>query len=161
METIGLGLCWEEMPTGHRFKTVGRTITETDLVNFVGTTGMTEVLFTNTRYAKDHAPGGGRIVPAALLFGMAEGLTVQATLQGSGLAFLGMEMDVKRPTFVGDTIHVEIEVLESRPSSKNPLRGVVRTRNAIINQNGETAIVYKPLRLMVGQEMRSAHWKNA
>lgn len=159
MGTVGLGLCWEEMPVGKKFETVGRTITETDLVNFIGTTGMVEVLFTNTLYAQKHAPSGGRIVPGALLFGVAEGLTVQATLQGTGLAFLGMEMDVKGPTFVGDTIHVAIEVTESRPSSKDPLRGVVRTRNTIINQNGETVITYKPLRLVVGREMRNAHWK--
>ena len=102
---------------GFEFKTVGRTITETDLVNFIGNSGMVEVLFTDTLYAEKHAPKGGRIVPAALLFSIAEGLTIQATLQGTGLAFIHMDLDVKGPTFVGDTIHVEGEVLESRPSS--------------------------------------------
>ena len=121
METVGLGRCWEDMPVGFKFKTVGRTITETDLVNFVGNTGMVEVLFTDTLYAKQHAPGGGRIVPGALLFSIAEGLTIQATLQGTGLAFIQMEMEVKGPTFAGDTIHGEMEVIESRPSSKTPV----------------------------------------
>jgi len=157
METIGLGRCWEDMPVGYQFKTVGRTVTETDLVNFVGNTGMVEVLFTDTLYAKQHAPGGGRIVPAALLFGIAEGLTIQATLQGTGLAFIRMELEVKGPTFVGDTIHVEAEVTESRPSTGNPRRGLVRTRNRIINQNGETVIIYTPLRLMVGRELLASH----
>lgn len=145
------------MPVGYRFRTVGRTITETDLVNFVGNTGMVEVLFTNTRYAKQHAPSGGRVVPAALLLGIAEGLTIQATLQGTGLAFIHMELDVKGPTFAGDTIHVEAEVLESRPSSKDPQRGLVRTRNHIVNQNGDTVLVYTPLRLMVGRHLLTHH----
>ncbi len=157
METIGLGRCWEEMPEGYQFKTVGRTITETDLVNFVGNSGMVEVLFTDTLYAKQHAPGGGRIVPGALLFSIAEGLTIQATLQGTGLAFIQMELEVKGPTFVGDTIHVEAEVMESRASSSDPRRGLVRTRNRIVNQKGETVIIYTPLRLMVGRELLVSH----
>jgi acyl dehydratase len=159
MKTVGLGKCWEDMPVGYTFRTVGRTITETDLVNFVGSTGMLEVLFTDTTYTVKHAPEGGRIVPAALLFGMAEGLTIQATLQGTGLAFIHMDLDVKGPTFVGDTIHVEGEVLESRASSKDPDRGLVRTKNSIVNQRGETVIIYTPLRLYVGRNMLASHWE--
>ena len=158
METIGLGRCWEDMPVGYAFKTVGRTITETDLVNFVGLSGMVEVLFTDTTYAAQHAPASGRIVPAALLFSIAEGLTIQATLQGTGLAFIHMDLNVKGPTFVGDTIHVEAEVLESRASSKDPDRGLVRTQNRIVNQKEETVIIYTPLRLYVGRKMLDAHW---
>ena len=159
METIGLGRCWEDMPVGYTFKTVGRTITETDLVNFLGSSGMVEVLFTDTTYAEKHAPEGGRLVPAALLFSIAEGLTIQATLQGTGLAFIHMDLDVKGPTFVGDTIHVEAEVTESRASTKDPQRGLVRTRNRIVNQKGETVIIYTPLRLYVGRTMLASHWE--
>jgi len=129
METVGLGRCWEDMPVGYQFRTVGRTITETDLVNFINTTGMVEVLFTDATYAQEHAPDGGRLVPGALVFSIAEGLTIQATLQGTGLAFIKMDYEVKSPTIVGDTIHVEAEVIESRSTSADPDRGLVRTRN--------------------------------
>lgn len=159
METIGLGRCWEDMPVGYQFKTISRTITETDLVSFVGTTGMVEVLFTDVNYAKQHAPQGGRLVPGALVYSIAEGLIFQAALQGTGLAFLRMGLDVKGPTFVGDTIYVEVEVLESRPTSKDPNRGLVLTRNNIVNQKKETVIVYTPLRLYAGREMLASHWK--
>lgn len=159
METIGLGRCWEDMPMGYQFKTVGRTITETDLVNFVGTTGMVEVLFTDATYAEQHAPDGRRLIPGALVFSIAEGLVIQASLQGTGLAFIRMEFDVKSPTFVGDTVHVEVEVMESRPTSKDPNRGLVRTKNKIVNQKGETVITYIPLRLHVGREMLASHWE--
>ena len=159
MKTVGLGRCWEDMPVGYTFKTVGRTITETDLVNFVGSTGIVEVLFTDTTYAAQHAPGNGRIVPGALLFSIAEGLTIQATLQGTGLAFIHMDFNVKGPTFVGDTIHVEAEVIESRESSKNPDRGLVRTRNRIVNQKGEIVIIYTPLRLCLSKKMLASHWE--
>ena len=140
MRTVGLGLAWEDLKVGDRFRTLARTITETDLVNFINTTGMVEVLFTDIEYAKTHAPEGGRLVPGALVYSIAEGLLVQSTLQRTGLAFLSMTFEVVAPTFVNDTVHVEVEVLESRATSKSTSRGLVRTTNNIINQRGETVI---------------------
>ena len=78
LRTVGLGLGWDELKVGDRFKTISRTVTETDLVNFINTTGMLEVLFTDAEYAKEHAPGGGRLVPGALVYCFAEGLLVQS-----------------------------------------------------------------------------------
>lgn len=157
METIGLGKCWEDLPVGYKFRTIGRTITEADLVGFINVTGMVEVLFTDVEYAAKYGPKGGRLVPGALAYCICEGLLVQSTLQRTGLAFLNMEFDVKGPTFVGDTVHVEVEVLESRPTSKDPNRGLVRTRNNIVKQTGETVITYTPMRLAAGRAMRDAH----
>ena len=51
------------------------------------------------------------------------------------------------PTFSGDTIHVECEVVEARLTSR-PGRGLVRTKNHIINQNDVTVITYTPLRMI-------------
>ena len=154
MRTVGLGLAWEDLNVGDRFRTLARTITETDLVNFINTTGMVEVLFTDVEYAKTHAPEGGRLVPGALVYSIAEGLLVQSTLQRTGLAFLSMTFEVVAPTFVNDTVHVEVEVLESRATSKSTSRGLVRTTNNIINQRGETVITYSPLRLAASREAR-------
>ena len=58
-----------------------------------------------------------------------------------------MELDVKAPTFSGDTIHVECEVVEARLTSR-PGRGLVRTKNHIINQKNVTVITYTPLRMI-------------
>jgi acyl dehydratase len=62
-----------------------------------------------------------------------------------------MELDIKGPTYVGDTIHVEIEVSEIKPTSKDPERALVRTANTVKNQKGEVLQVYTPLRLMQGR----------
>ncbi|MAL78584.1 MAG: acyl dehydratase [Sneathiella sp.] len=148
METIGLGLHFEDLPVGRTFRTVGRTITEPDIVNFVGATGMTEVLFTDMEYVAQHSDiKGGRVAPGSLVFSMAEGLVLVATLQHTGVAFLGMELNILGPVVAGDTIHVECEVVEARLTSKRG-RGLVRTRNRIVNQRGETVIEYTPLRMM-------------
>jgi acyl dehydratase len=154
MKLLGHGMYWQDMPVGAKFKTYGRTITETDIVNFISCTGLLEVLFTDMEFVREHSAIKGRLAPGALIYALGEGLTMLGTIQGTGLAFLGMEMDVKGPTFAGDTIHVEIEVIEQRAASKGG-RGLVRTRNSIINQKGETVLIYTPLRLMAGREEHS------
>src|SRR5204862_6646680 len=90
--------------------------------------GFSEELLTNKEYIRSHAPmRGGHPVPGALVYAMAEGLVIPTTLQGSGLAFLSMGFDIKGPTYVGDTIHVEIELSEIKPTSKDPLRAPGRS----------------------------------
>jgi len=149
---LGHGMYWQDMQVGNCYRTYGRTITETDIVNFISCTGFLEVLFTDMEYVREHSAIKGRLAPGALVYALAEGLSMMGTIQGTGLAFLGMQLDVKGPTFAGDTIHVEIEVIEQRPASKGG-RGLVRTRNTVVNQKGETVLVFTPLRLMAGRDL--------
>src|SRR4051812_31256911 len=68
METVGLGFCFEDLPLGRQFKTIGRTVTEPDIVNFINTIGMTEVLFTNLDFLKNEAGFKGRLAPGSLVY---------------------------------------------------------------------------------------------
>lgn len=145
MPLIGEGFYWDDLPLGMRFKTHRRTVTETDLVQFVNLTWLTEELFTNAS-AREGMLLSGRVVPGALVYSFAEGLLLPA-MQDTGLAFLGAEINVAAATMVGDTIHVECEVIETRPSSK-PGRGLVRTMNKVVKQTGEVVLTYNPLRLL-------------
>lgn len=147
-ELLGLGLRFEELPVGRRFRTIGRTLTEADLVAFIGVTGMTEVLFTDLEFLARDSDIKRRVVPAAMVYAFAEGLLIQATMQHTGFAFLNMELDVKAPTFAGDTIHVECEVVESRRSTSRADRGLVRTANRVVKQEGTVVLTYNPLRLV-------------
>ena len=148
METLGLGLYFEDLPVGRQFRTIGRTVTEADIVNFINITGMTEVLFSNMEFLKTESDIKQRVAPGALSYCFAEGLLVQATMQHTGFAFLGMELTIENPVFAGDTIHVECEVIESRRSKSRPNRGLVRTRNRVVKQDGMVALVYTPLRMV-------------
>jgi acyl dehydratase len=148
METVGLGFCFEDLPLGRQFKTVGRTMTEPDIVGFINTIGMTEVLFTNREFRENVAGYKGRLAPGSLVFCFAEGLLAQSTMQGTGLAFLGMDLKIFGPTFAGDTIHVECEVTEARLSETRPGRGLVRTRNKVVKEDGTVVMEYTPMRML-------------
>jgi acyl dehydratase len=141
---VGRGFCFEDLELGFRFRTHRRTLAEADLAAFVNLTWLTEELFTvdddSARAIK------GRAVPGALVYAFAEGLLLP-TMQDTGLAFLNATLDVKGPSVVGDTIHVEAEVTEHRLTSKGD-RGLVRFANRVINQRGETVLEYNPLRML-------------
>jgi acyl dehydratase len=144
LQLVGRGFSFEDLKLGFRFRTHRRTLGESDLSSFVNLTWLTEELFTveddTARAIK------GRAVPGALVYAFAEGLLLP-TMQDTGLAFLNATLDVKAPTLVGDTIHVEVEVTEHRLASKGD-RGLVRFANKVINQRGEVVLEYNPLRLL-------------
>jgi acyl dehydratase len=140
MMIVGRGFAFEDLKVGMRFRTHRRTILEADLAAFVNLTGLTEELFAVVDATRQ------RLVPGALVYSFAEGLLLP-TMQDTGLAFLNASLDVKAPTTVGDTIHVECEVTEHRLASKGD-RGLVRFSNRVINQRNEIVLEYSPLRLL-------------
>src|SRR5918993_426601 len=124
MKLVGRGFAFEDLKLGFRFRTHRRTITEADRATFIGLSWLTEELF-----AVDEE-GKKRLVPGALVYSFAEGLLLP-TMQDTGLAFLNATLDVKAPTMVGDTIHVESEVIEHRLASTGE-RGLVRFAAEVI-----------------------------
>ncbi len=150
MKTVGHGYTWNDLEVGLEFRTLNRTVTESDLVGFINTTGMLEMIFIDQTFEHEGGIKGGRVVPAALPNCLMEGLLFQTVQQMTGLALLEIEKKVLKPTFVGDTIHSEVEVVAIKPTSKGN-RAVVTTRNNIVNQKGETVIAYKAVRMMAGR----------
>jgi acyl dehydratase len=147
------GMTWEEMTVGLAFRTSARTVTETDLINFITLHGFTEPLFTDARHAAEGSYTG-RLVPGALTYCLGEGLVLQTNaLHGTGLAFMHMELDIRSPVYVGDTLEVLVEITESR-ASRQPGRGVVTSRNTIYNQRGDDVLVYTPVRLIRGNDFQ-------
>jgi acyl dehydratase len=145
------GRTWQQTPVGFAFRTAARTISEADLMNFIGVTCYTEPLFLDASHA---AEGGysGRLIPGAMTFAMAEGLVLQTNvLHGTGLAFMHADMKVARPVYVSDTIHVTVQITESR-QSRHPGRGIVTSRNAVVNTRGEEVLIYNPVRMIRGDD---------
>ena len=155
VKPLNQGRTWEEMTVGSSFKTAKRTVTEADLIQFITWGGFNEALF----YDASHAASGGytgRLVPGALTYCIAEGLIVQThVFNGTGLAFMSMELSVKRPVYVGDTLHAIVTTTESRQTSK-PGRGVVKAHVSVRNQRDEEVLVFTPVRLIRGADFTEA-----
>jgi acyl dehydratase len=142
-------MTFENFHKGDRFLTARRTVTETEIMQFVCLVGLFEPLFIDAEYIRDESLFGERIAPGSLTFGLAEGLTVQTgILHGTGMAFVGLErMRLFAPVKVGDTIQVEIEVRESKKVESRS-GGIVRFLQTVRNQKGETVMKYEVSRLI-------------
>ncbi len=149
MKQIGGGFYWHDLTVGDCFQSWGRTVLESDISQFINLIGLHEVVFTDREFLRDHSVIKRPFAPGALVYSFAEGLLLP-TMQGTGMAFLNMELDIKRPCFAGDTIHVELEVIELRPTREGN-RGLVRTFNKVVNQDDDLVLTYNPLRMIKGR----------
>ncbi len=135
------GKYFEELEPGQTFRhTLGRTITEADNVLFCALTMNTQPLHVNEDYASK-TPFGRRLVNGIFTLGLVVGLTVPELTEGTILANLGYERVVHpNPVFHGDTIYVESEVLDKRPSQSRPGVGIVRLKHIGRKQDGTVVI---------------------
>jgi len=145
---LGQGFVWQDLQVGQRFRTFRRTVTETDLVQFIGVTGMLEAIFIEEGYEGAAMPG--RPVPGALTYTLIEGFILQTMIQGTGLAMLELHQKILAPVVVGDTIEAMVEVTDIRPTSKSG-RAVVTSRIDVFNQNAVLVMTYTATRLLAGR----------
>ena len=109
------GLYFEEFEAGQHTSTPGRTITEGDIVTFAGLSGDYNMIHTDAEYSrKTHF--GQRVAHGLLVLSIASGLVTRSGLiEGTVIAFREIEnWKFAKPTYIGDTIHVEIEVTETK-----------------------------------------------
>jgi acyl dehydratase len=144
---LGQGFFWQDLAVGQRFRTFRRTVTEADLIGFIGVTGMQEPLFVDATLAGALGP---RPVPAALTHALIEGIVLAGMAHGTGLALLETHIHARAPVRVGDTIGAEVVVTGLRPTSAGN-RAVVTSDIAVTNQRGETVMDYTVKRLLAGR----------
>lgn len=139
MNPSNRGRYYEEFECGQLFTTGARTITETDVVNFAGISGDFNPLHTNDVYMQTH-PLGGRIAHGMLVAAVGTGLTSQLGLsRGTMVALLEQTLCYKAPIYFGDTIHVDMEVID-KLDTKSPEQGIIVYRWDIVNQNNVKVI---------------------
>ncbi len=135
------GRYYEDLEVGQRIRhSLGRTVTEADNVLFCALTMNTQPLHINEDFAAK-TQFGQRIVNGIFTLGLVVGLTVSELTEGTILANLGYERVVHpHPVFHGDTIYVESEVLEKRPSKSRPDVGIVRLKHIGRKQDGTVVV---------------------
>lgn len=124
--------------------TSGRTITETDIVNFAGLTGDYNPLYVDEHFA-GKGPFKGRIVPGMLAFTMGFGLwtrdaAVMRAKSGNSENDAGHLNDSStfyKPVRIGDTIRCRYKVTETRVSKSKPDRGIINYGFQLLNQRDE------------------------
>jgi len=131
-----MALFYEDLHVGQVFESVGRTVTDHDVMTFAGISGDFNQLHTDDEFAKN-SNFGTRIAHGVLVLGIATGLTQRMGIfDGSAIALLGLEWDFKGPVKINDTIHLRMTIGSMRESKKGD-RGVVVRNYEILNQRDE------------------------
>src|SRR5262247_253901 len=142
------GLTFEQHTVGAVYRTLGRTVSETDIVTFVNLCGFNEPLFMDMEFVKRESMFGRRAAPGALTFALSEGLIMQTGLiHGTGMAYLGGELRLTAPVLEGDTLTVEVEVVDKR-ETKKPDRGIVTYVHRVLNQRDEQVLEARVQRMI-------------
>jgi len=112
---VARGMYFEEFEIGTEVLSPGRTITETDVVNFAGLSGDYTQLHTDAEFAKGSL-FGQRVAHGVLVLSIATGLTVRlGFIEGTALAFRELSWKFSQPVFFGDTIRVRARCKELKP----------------------------------------------
>jgi acyl dehydratase len=133
------GLWFDELEVGQLFDhALRRTITETDNVMFSAMTHNPARLHLDEEYCRNETEFGQRLVNSGFTLSLMVGISVGDTTLGTAVANLGWdEVRFPKPLFHGDTIRVETEVLELRPSRSRPDQGIVVFEHRAYNQRNE------------------------
>ena len=134
------GYYFEEFEAGQRVVSPGRTITEADIVNFAGLTGDYNTIHTDAEYSKESV-FGQRVAHGLLIVSIVSGLAVRTgVLEGTVIAFREIiSWKFSKPVFIGDTIHVVMEV-EEKKSLPRLGGGSVTLGIKVQNQDDETVM---------------------
>jgi acyl dehydratase len=146
------GPAWfiEDFSPGDFFVTMGRTVTETDLVNYLGLSGFFEEVFMNAPMAQSRSVYQRRVVPGVLVLAIAEGLFVLTGRLQQGIAFLGLsDLQIRGPVAVGDTLSARLEVRSTRLTSK-PGRGILEISHAV-RADGSVVMEYTSARMVAAR----------
>jgi len=130
------GMCFEDFAIGDTGTSVGRTVTETDIVNFAALSGDWNQIHTDVEYAAG-TMYKERIAHGLLVLSIASGLAVRmGFMEGTVQAFMGLDWQFRGPTKIGDTVRVHAEVTELKPMPRLN-GGLVTFRMQILNQRDE------------------------
>jgi acyl dehydratase len=142
MSTLPLnsGLFFEDFQPGQKASSAGRTITEHDIATFAGLSGDFNQIHTDAEFARA-TQFGQRIAHGLLGLSIASGLAVQTGILGANvIAFREVgEWKFVKPIFIGDTIHIDMEIVEAKALPR--LGGGSVTISVYVNkQTNETAM---------------------
>jgi acyl dehydratase len=119
-------------------QTIGRTITETDIVLHAGQTGDFYPHHMDSEWCKTQ-PFGQRIAHGTLIFSVAVGMTA-GDINLHAISYGYDRLRFIKPVFIGDTISVTITIREKREDPKRLNSGFVDEELLVVNQKKEKVL---------------------
>jgi len=129
------GLYFDDFPLDEEYVSPGRTVTEADVVMFSGLSGDYNQLHSDAEFAKN-GPFQQRIAHGALIIAMTTGLVGRlGVIEGTAIAFTGLEWRFRKPVYIGDTIRAKLKAVKKRPVGAEA--GMLVAVVSVVNQKDE------------------------
>mgnify|MGYP002778138630 CR=1 FL=1 len=145
-------LYFDDVALNQEWESLGRTITESDVVAFAGLSGDFNPIHVDHAHARS-TPYGRPIAHGLLLLAIASGLGIHAPPMRT-LAVLELrEWHFREPVFFGDTIRVITRVAEKTEKARGR-RGEIVWSRRVINQEGKTVLEGSTRTLVEGRGAR-------
>ena len=142
-------LFFDDVALGQEWDSQGRTLTETDIVNFAGLSGDYNPIHVDHEFAKS-TPFRRPIAHGLLVWSISSGLGLYSPPMRT-LAFLSVrEWHFKGPVFVGDTIRLKSKVVDKEARARGR-RGIITWLRQVINQEGNVVQEGTTLTLVEGR----------
>lgn len=135
---------FEEYEISETRKTLGRTITETDIVIHAGQTGDFFPHHMDSEWCTTQ-PFKKRIAHGTLIFSVAVGMTANM-INEVAMTYGYEHLRFIKPVFIGDTIHVNVSI-KSKTDYKKPGFGLVSEWIETFNQYNELVMCCEHLLL--------------
>lgn len=130
---------YEDYEVGAERVTIGKTITEADVVIHAGQVGDFFPHHMDAEWCKK-TEFGQRIAHGTLTFSVGVGLTA-TVINPVAFSYGYDHLRFIKPVFIGDTIHTKVTIKEKKDHKKRANMGFVTETLEIINQKGETVMV--------------------
>lgn len=131
--------------------TVGRTITESDIVIHAGQTGDFYPHHMDTEWCKTQ-PCGQRIAHGTLTFSVAVGMSA-GIINSKAMTYGYEKLRFPHPVFIGDTIRVNISISEKRDHPRNAKYGFVTEKLEVVNQRNECVMATQHVLLVEKRDL--------
>jgi len=142
---------FEDYALGAVRRTLGRTITETDIVIHAGQTGDFYPHHMDAEWCRAQS-FGQRIAHGTLIFSVAVGMTA-SNVNPEAFSYGYDRLRFIRPVFIGDTLQVTVTIREKKDSPKSADHGIVVELCQVSNQRGETVLACEHLLMVKRREL--------
>lgn len=128
-------LYFDDVEVGQQWESLGRTVTQADIVNFAGLSGDFNPIHVDHEFAKA-TTYGQPIAHGLLVFAINSGLGMMCPPMRTQAFVAIREWHFREPVFIGDTVRVRVTVQAKEPRSRGR-RGLITWQRQVLNQHGK------------------------
>ena len=152
MSFTPMHLYFDDVAVGQEWESLGRTVTEADIVNFAGLSGDFNPIHLDQEFARS-TPFRRPIAHGLLVQAIGSGLGLYAPPMRTLAILTIREWQFREPVFIGDTVRIRSKVLNKEERGRGR-RGIISWQRQLFNQDGKVVQEGVSLTMVEGRGLK-------